>query len=282
MLNESGEEIQQAPPSTTVSVSGLDRLPEAGDKFFVVADLELARSVAGYRLDQMQRQRRQPRIHVTLENLYESLATGQESRLRMVVKADVAGSLEPLIDSFSRIGTQEANVKILHRGVGSVNISDVLLADASDAVILAFRVGTDERASAMARERGVDVRYYRVIYEAVQDVKAALEGLLAPELHEEKLGSAEIRHVFQISRVGNVAGCYVRRGSVRRGGRARVLREGNVLYEGTVAELRREKDSVREVETGFECGIRLDGFTDIQAGDTIECFTVTEVKRVLS
>jgi len=277
-----GEEVTEAGPSTPVAMSGLDEVPEAGDKFVVVADLEVARQVAESRRRQLEQQRRTPRAHVTLENLYESLAAGKEQNLRLVLKADAKGSLEPLMTSLQRIGTQEVRVQVLHQGIGSVNVSDVLLADASDAVILAFRVAPEERARALARERGVQIRTFRVIYEAVQAVRDALEGLLAPEMREERLGLLEVRRVFRISRTGNVAGCYVREGSVRRGARVRLLRDGVMVHEGAIASLRREKNDVREVETGYECGLKLEGYDDVRPGDLIECYTVRAVKRVLS
>jgi len=280
--NEHGQQIVEAPPATPVAVSGLDRLPETGDKFVVVEDQDLARSIAG-RLDTQQReQRRQRRAHVTLENLYESLAAGREKLLRVVVKADVKGSLEPIINSFMRLGTDEVNVRVLHQGVGSVNTSDVLLADASDAVIVAFRVGIEDRAESLARECGVEIRYYRVIYESIRDVRQALEGLLTPDVVEEKVGEAEVRQTFKISRLGTIAGCYVRNGQLRRGAKARLVREGVVVHESTIGTLRREKDDAREVEAGYECGVKLEGYNDIQIGDSIQCYRVSEVKRVLS
>ncbi len=282
LINEQGEELAEAGPSSAVAISGLDRLPAAGDTFVVVEDPETARDIAQQRMDQEQQERLQRRVHVTLENLYESLAAGREKQLRVVIKADVKGSLEPLVNSFKRVGTEEVSVKVLHEGVGSVNTSDVLLADASDAVILAFRVGTETRAERLAKDTGVEVRYYRVIYEVIQEVRDALEGLLEPEFREEKLGEAEVRQTFKISRVGTIAGCYVRDGLIRRGARVRLVRDGVVVHEGAIATLRREKNDHREVETGYECGIRLEGYNDVQLGDSIQCFTVMEVKRVLS
>ncbi len=282
LLDEDGKEVQQAGPSTPVAVSGLDKVPGAGDRFVVVEELEVARNIAEQHHARLEEERRQPRAHVTLENLYESLAAGREQRLRVVLKADAKGSLEPLVNSLQRLGTDEVSVRFLHQAVGSVNTSDVLLADASDAVILAFRVGIQDRARSLARDSAVDIRYYRVIYEAVQTVRDSLEGLLKPELREERLGVAEVRQVFRISRVGSVAGCYVREGQIRRGGRVRLLHDGTVVHEGTIASLRREKDDVREVEGGYECGIRFERYDDVRVGDLIECYTVREVKRTLS
>jgi len=282
LINEHGQEIREAGPSTPVSISGLNRVPGAGDTFVVTENVDTARNLAEeiqYRIDV---QRRQRRTHVTLENLFESLSTGGEKQLRMVLKTDVKGSLEPIVTSMQKLGTGEVGIRALHQGVGAVNVSDVLLADASDAVILAFRVGTEDRARVLAQESGVDVRYYRVIYELVQDVKDALEGLLEPEHVEERLGVAEVRQVFRVSRVGNIAGCFVREGSIRRGQKIRLLRDGRVVHEGAIGSLKHEKDDIRSAEGGHECGIRVDGYDDVQAGDIIECYTVKEVKRALS
>ena len=265
-----------------VAVSGLNRVPEAGDTFVVVEDLDVARDIAEQGFQRREQERRRPRAHVTLENLYESLAAGRERHLRLVLKADVKGSLEPLVDSLAQIGTDEVSVRILHQGIGEVNVSDVLLADASDAVILAFRVAVEERARALVRECGVEMRYFRVIYEAIREIRAALEGLLAPEVREEQVGVADVRQVFKISRAGSIAGSYVREGQIRRGGNVRLVRDGKVVHEGRIASLRREKNDAREVESGFECGVKLEGYDDVQVGDVIECYTLSEVKRVLS
>ena len=281
LLNDRGEEIRQASPSFPVSISGLNRLPGAGDGFLVLEDAELARNVAEERFTRLRGDRLRPRAHVTLENLYERLAAGREGQLRMILKADVEGSLEPLVESFKRLGTEEVSVRLLHQGVGNVNVSDVLLADASDAVIFGFRVGAEERAGAMAKERGVEIRYYRIIYEAIQAVRNALEGLLKPELREEQLGVVEVRQLFRVSRLGNIAGCFVREGTVSRSARIRLMRGREMIHEGTIASLRRGKDDVREVGTGYECGIKLQGTEDIEVGDTVECFTVGTVKRTL-
>ena len=282
LLNEHGKEVSEAGPSRPISICGLNRLPGPGDRCVVLEDADIARTIADERFAQKRDNRLQQRTHVTLENLYERLAAGREKQLRMILKADVEGSLEPLVESFKRIGTDEVSVKLLHRGVGDVNVSDVLLADASDAVVFAFRVGVDERAGAMVKECGVEVRFYRVIYEAVGAVRNALEGLLAPELREDKLGVAEVRQVFRISRIGNIAGCFVTDGTMSRSARARVMRGGEAIHEGPIGSLKREKEDVREVASGYECGIKLDRFDNVQIGDTIECFAVREVKRFLS
>ncbi|MFW6044676.1 MAG: translation initiation factor IF-2 [Planctomycetota bacterium] len=282
MLDQTGQEIEEAGPSTPVAVSGLDEVPEEGESFVVVEDLEVAREVAEERRERMEEERRRPRSHITLENLYESLKEGEEEQLRIVVKSDVKGTLDPLVNSLEQLETDEVGVRILHSGVGAVNVSDVLLADASDAVVVAFRVGVEDRAREEAEAKGVDIQYFRVIYEAVEAVHDAMEGMLAPELKEERLGVAEIRDIFRISSVGNIAGCYVRDGIIRRGGKIRLQRDGKVVHEGRIESLRRGKDDVREVENGYECGIQIQNYNDIQVGDLIECYEIREMERTLS
>jgi translation initiation factor IF-2 len=281
MLDQNGDEINAAGPSTPVAVSGLNRVPEAGEKFVVLDNIDTASQIADECFEQMEEERRRPRAHITLENLYESLQAGEERQLRLVVKGDVKGSLEPLVNSLEELGNDEVTVNTLHRGVGAVNVSDVLLADASDAVIIAFRVGIEEQARKKAQESGVEVRYFRVIYEAIQDVKRALEGLLKPEVREVRVGMAEVRATFKVSRVGTIAGCYVRDGKIRRNCMVRLVRDGRVIHEGGIGSLKREKDDVREVESGYECGINIENYDDVQEGDLIECYEMEEVKRKL-
>jgi len=282
MFNPEGEEVTEAGPSCPVAVSGLNRVPEAGMKLLVLDELETARQIAEERLSQAREGRIQPRRHVTMENLHEWLSEGKARQVKTILKGDVQGTLEPLVQSLEAAGTAEVSVNILHQGIGDISESDVLLADASDAIILGFRVGVDERARELAEERGVQIRTYRVIYEVVQDMRDALEGLLEPERKEERVGLAEVRRLFKISRFGTVAGCFVVEGSIRRDCKARVLRNGETVYEGAIASLRRQKDDVREVERGFECGINLEGFDAFQEGDLIECFKIVQVKRTLS
>ncbi|MFW6456810.1 MAG: translation initiation factor IF-2 [Planctomycetota bacterium] len=281
LLDQYGNEVEKAGPSTPVAISGLDEVPEAGEAFVAVDELEEAREVANERRERMEEERRRPRSHITLENLYESLTAGEEEQVRIVVKGDVKGSLDPLVQSLENLETEDVGVRILHQGVGPVNVSDVLLADASDAIVVAFRVGVEDRARQEAESKGVDVQYFRVIYEAIQAVHDAMEGMLAPELQEERLGVAEIREIFRISRVGNIAGCYVRDGKITRNGKIRLQRNGKIIHEGSIENLRRGKDDAREVESGYECGIQLENYNDIQEGDLIECYAIREVERVL-
>ncbi|MGD2174957.1 MAG: translation initiation factor IF-2, partial [Candidatus Brocadiaceae bacterium] len=283
LRNDRGEEVEEALPGQPVALSGLDKVPEAGDVFLVVEDLETARKVAEERQQQIRRRRlQQRRPRVTLENLYDRIQSGETRQLNVILKADVQGSLDPLVKSLNELGTDEVSVKIIHSGVGHVSTSDVLLAEASDALILAFRVHEDEKVRDMASAKGVEVLHYDVIYNVTDQVRAALEGLLEPERREERLGLAEVRQTFDISRFGRIAGCYVAEGVVRRNGRVRVIRGGEVVHDGPMASLRQEKNDVREVETGRECGINIQGFNNVQVGDVIECYQVVTVKRTLS
>ncbi len=281
MRDQAGAEIESAGPSTPAAVCGLDGVPEEGEKFVVVEGLDRARAIAEERRNQMQEERRRPRRRVTLENLYESLQADATRKLRLIVKADAKGSLDPLINTLEDLNTDEVGIEVLHRGVGAINMSDVLLADASDAVILAFRVATEEQARKAARDAGIEIKNFRVIYHAIESLKKALEGMLAPAREEVRLGVAEVRAVFNISRIGTIAGCYVQRGEIQRGRGARLQRDGKVVYEGRIESLRREKNDARQVETGFECGIGLERYNDIKVGDLIECFTVKETARTL-
>ena len=282
LTDQSGNTPDKASPSQPVAISGLSEVPQAGEKLLAVDDLDIAKETAEERTEEMRQQRAQPREHVTLENLYDKLSEGETKQLNTVLKGDVQGSLEPLAESLDGLSTNEVAVNILHEGVGEVGESDVLLADASDAVVIAFRVGVNQEAARLAEKRGVQVRDYQVIYEVIQDVRDALEGLLEPEKQEEKLGLAEVRQTFDISSLGTIAGCYVRDGNIRRGAMARVKRNGEQIWEGEISSLKRGEDDVRKVEHGYECGINLKGFNDVQEGDAIECYHIKEIKRSLS
>ncbi len=282
MLDQTGKEIETAGPSTPVAISGLDGVPEEGEKFAVVDNLDIARSIAEERRNRMQEERRRPRRRVTLENLYESLKAEKVKKLRLVVKADAKGTIDPLINSLENLNTDEIELEVLHRGIGPVNVSDVLLADASEAVILAFRVPTEEVARKMAGDAGIEIKNFRVIYHAVENIKKAMEGMLEPGEEEKRLGVAEVRAVFNISRIGTIAGSYVQDGSIQRGEYARLQRNGKIIYEGRIESLKREKDDAKSVRKGYECGIGLEDFNDIKAGDLIECFTIKKVARSLS
>jgi len=281
IFDQYGRAIADAGPSMPVEVTGLSDLPEAGDKFYVLDDLERARAVAEKRTQEAREASRAAPKHVTLETLTQHLGAGEAAELRVILKADVKGTLEAIVPQLADLGGDEAHVDIIHQGVGSVNASDVLLADASDGICLGFSVEVDAAARQLAELRGVQIKLHSVIYELIDEVTQGLEGELAPERREVVTGHAEVRQVFRISRLGTIAGSYVLDGTIERGNRARVTREGAQVFEGTIAGLKRFQDDAREVREGFECGIRLEGF-DARVGDRIEAYRIDEVARTLS
>jgi translation initiation factor IF-2 len=255
----------------------------AGDQLLVVEDATAARDVAQrrQRLDREAKSRRTSRGGVSLEDFMAQSAGGEQRNLRILIKADQGGPAEALADALAQMSTAEVKVEVVHRGVGAISESDILLAKASGAIIIGFHVRPDNNARTAAEREGVDIRLYRIIYEAVNDVRAALEGLLRPEEREVISGEAEVREVFKISRIGTIAGCSVRSGIINRQGRVRVIRNGVEVYDGTIASLRRFKEDVREVREGFECGISVENFNDIKVGDVIEAYRTEEVARTL-
>jgi translation initiation factor IF-2 len=282
MTDDRGRSIDQAGPATPVELSGIDEIPDAGDKFYVTDSLRKAEEVAQQYRDNERNQQLARQTRVTLDNFAEQLQAGQAKELRVVLKADVQGSLDVIRSSLEQMGNQEVRVRVLHSAVGGVTESDVLLADASDAVVVGFNVGITPAVREIADEHKVDVRLYRVIYELTDNVKAALEGLLEPETREEHIGSAEVREVFKVSRVGNVAGCVVSEGAMRSNGKVRVERDGQVVTDGrNIESLKRVKEDVREVRAGTECGVKIAGFDDVKKGDQIICYNLVEVKRTL-
>jgi translation initiation factor IF-2 len=274
---------QQAGPSMPVNLTGLDVAPGAGDRFYVLEDISEARQIAQARAEtNRQKELVGVRPHVTLETLRERLDEKEEVQtLNIILRADTRGSIEAILKELTKLEHPEVQVKVLQRLVGGVTEADVHLADASDAVILGFNVVPDEKARVLADALGVQIRRYDIIYQVTEDLKAALEGMLKPEKRETELGRALVQRVFHISRVGNVAGCRVLAGAVQREGRARVIRENRIIGDYPVESLRREKDDVREVREGFECGIKLKNYNDIKEGDQLEFFEVKEVARTL-
>jgi len=277
-----GRQIEEAGPSVPVEVTGLSEIPEAGDRFYVLDDLDKAREIAEQRAQAAREAARaRPARHVTLETLVEQLEAGESVELRVVLKADVKGTLEALLPQLGRLGGTEASINVIHQGVGAVNTSDVLLADASDAVCVGFNVGVDASARQLSEQRGVDVRLHSVIYELIDEVKKGLEGKLAPEEREVIAGHAEVRQAFRLTKVGAVAGCYILDGTIVRQDRARVARDGTIVFDGPILGLRRFKEDVREVREGFECGIRIEGFDDVKVGDQIEAYRIEQIARTL-
>jgi translation initiation factor IF-2 len=275
--------VNEAGPAESVFVSGLDVAPGAGERFQVVESIALAREVAAKRSDIRRHSNLvSAPVHVTLENLLDRLGTQKTPTLNLIIRADVRGSIEAILKELQKLEHPEVKIRILQAAVGGITEADVQLADASDAVIIGFNVVPDERARSLAEDRGVQVRRYEIIYQMTDDLRQALEGMLAPEKRETVLGRAVVQRTFSISRIGVIAGCRVISGIVARNGRMRIIRDSRVVGEYGVESLKREKDDAREVREGLECGIKLAGFNDIKEGDILECYRVEEVARTLS
>ena len=282
MSDERGKPVKEVGPSMPVQILGFEGVPAAGDSFLVVADANEAREIAQkrQRLEREAQNRRGARGG-TLEDFSRALKEGQVTQLKIIIKADQGGPAEALADALAQLSTAEVRVEVVHRGVGAITESDVLLAKASGAIILGFHVRPDANARTAAERENVDVRTYRIIYEAVEDVRAALEGLLKPEQRESVLGEAEVLQVFKVSKVGTIAGCMVRSGIIARTAKVRVVRDGTLVYTGAISSLKRFKDDVKEVREGLECGIGVENFNDLKVGDRIEAFRIEEIKRTL-
>jgi translation initiation factor IF-2 len=283
LLDERGKPVKEATPAIPVQVLGLTGTPTAGDQLIVVEDAQAARDIAQRRerLDREAKSRRTSKGAVTLEDFMSQAAAGEKRTLNLIIKADQGGPAEALADALQQLSNEEVSVEVIQRGVGAITEGDILLAKTAGAIIIGFHVRPDTKARSMAEREGVDIKLYRVIYEAVADVRAALEGLLRPEEREVVTAEIEVREVFKVPRVGTVAGCFVRSGTVQRGNRIRVVRDGVEVYDGVIESLRRFKDDVREVREGFECGIGIANFNDIKVGDVLEAYRTEEVARTL-
>lgn len=281
MFNERGQSVSEAPPSTPVSILGLDGAPNAGDTFQVFEDERDARAIATRRQQLQREQGIRTHKHITLDEIGRRLAIGDFKELNLIVKGDVDGSVEALTDSLLKLTTERIKVNVIHRAVGPIAESDVLLATASNAIIIGFQVRPTPGARKLAEAEEIDIRLYSIIYDAIEEVKQAMEGMLAPKEVEKVTGTAEVRETFRISKVGTVAGCYVLDGKIERKNKVRVIRDGIVVYTGELNELKRFKDDVKEVSHGYECGLSIKNFNDIKVGDTIEAFTIEAVKRTL-
>ncbi|MCP5003395.1 MAG: translation initiation factor IF-2, partial [Planctomycetes bacterium] len=281
LYNDLGREIREAGPASPVVVSGLSDCPEAGDKFYIVKDIQNAREIALKRQRKMREISLTGRQHVTLDNLYKKIEEGQIKEIKIILKADYKGSVEVLKKSLEELSTKEVRVRILHSGVGGITETDVLLADASDAIVIGFHVVPEDKASISADESGVDVRLYKIIYDAINDIESAMEGMLEPEKIEQTTGKVEIRRIFKVSKLGNIAGCYVKSGKITRNSFVRLIRDSVVLYDGTLSTLRVVKDDAKEVKAGYECGVKINGYNDIKLGDVIESYEVHQVARKL-
>ncbi|MDD9949059.1 MAG: translation initiation factor IF-2 [candidate division Zixibacteria bacterium] len=281
LLNERGARIADAGPSVPVQIMGFSGMPQVGDSFAVVESEPLAREIGNRRrLMRREHEFRQAKP-ITLEDIYDQIKEGEIQELPVIVKGDVGGSVEALSDSLLRLENDEVKIRIIHTGIGAINESDVLLATASNAIIIGFHVRPNAQARALAEREKVDIRLYDIIYRVIQDVTDALEGMLKPDIEEQVVGVVEVREIFRAPRVGTIAGCYVQSGNVTRNANIRLIRDGIVVYESTVGSLRRFKEDVREVQSGFECGLTVDGFQDIKQDDTIEVYETREVARQL-
>jgi translation initiation factor IF-2 len=276
-----GEKVQEAGPGDPVEILGFDRPPAAGEFCRVVEHERQAKHLANVRAERLRREQlaQRPRRRVSLETLFDEVQAGEVRDLNIVLKGDVQGSVEALMSELQKIQHPEVGVNVIHTGVGGITENDVNLASASDALVIGFNVRPSADARGLAEREGVDIRTYRVIYQLTDDIQQALVGMLSPVHTEETLGEAEVRALFKVSRLGTIAGCMVTSGVVRRGARVRVIRDGTVVYETSIAQLRRFKDDVREVNEGFECGILLDGFNDVKEGDILEAYETREVER---
>ena len=281
MFDERGNTLDLAPPSTPVSILGLDGAPQAGDNFNVLQDEREAKQIAAKRTQLLREQNVRTQRHITLDEIGRRIALGDFKELNLILKGDVDGSVEALTDSLQKLSTEEIQVNIIHKGVGAITESDVLLASASDAIVLGFNVRPTGNSRALAEKEEIDIRSYSIIYDAINDVKDAMEGMLSPDMKEEVTGTVEIRELFKISKVGTIAGCMVTSGKVYRNSGIRVIREGVVVHTGSLTSLKRFKDDVKEVAKGYDCGLQLKNYNDIKIGDSLECYQEVAVKKTL-
>jgi translation initiation factor IF-2 len=279
MQDERGKSVDEAGPSTPVSILGLDGAPQAGDKFNVFGDEKEAKQIAVKRTQLVREQSVRTQKHITLDEIGRRIAIGEFKELNIILKGDVDGSVEALTDSFQKLSTDEIVINIIHKAVGAITESDVLLASASDAIIIGFNVRPTGNARQIADKEEIDIRNYSIIYDAINDLKDAMEGMLAPKFKEEVTGNAEIRETFKISKVGTIAGCMVTSGKIFRNSNIRIIREGVVVTSGTLASLKRFKDDAKEVSKGYDCGIQIKNYNDIKIGDVIEAYSEVEIKK---
>ena len=282
MFDERGNKVTEAEPSTPVQVLGFEGSPQAGDTFIVVESEREARDIS-VRRQQLKREQDQKQVrHITLDEIAKRITIGGVKELALIVKGDVDGSVEALSDSLMKISNEEVVIRVIHKGVGGISESDVLLASASDAIIIGFHVRPNINARKLAESQKVDIRLYNVIYDAINEVKSALEGLLSPVITEEVVATLEVRDTFKVPKSGTVAGCYVLEGKIVRNNKIRLIRDGIVIQEGEIGSLRRFKDDVREVDSGYECGLNIANYNDIKVGDIIEAYKFIETKKKLA
>jgi translation initiation factor IF-2 len=281
MYNERNQKVEEAGPSTPVLILGLNGAPQAGDKFNVMESPNEAKEIATKRAQLQREQGLRTQKHITLDEIGRRIAIGNFQELNIIVKGDVDGSVEALSDSLIKLSTEEIQVNIIHKAVGQISESDILLAAASNAVVVGFQVRPSFSARKLAEKEGIDIRLYSIIYDAIEEIRAAMEGMLSPEIKEEIVATIEVREVFNIGKVGTIAGCFVREGKITRNTKVRVIRDGIVVYTGELGSLKRFKDDVKEVTSGYECGLNIDNFNDIKVGDVVEGYQTVQVKKTL-
>lgn len=279
MLDDKGQRIKEAGPSTPVEIVGLSEVPSAGDVFNVVKDERMARELVEQRKHEQKQKEFDDRSHVSLDDLFSQMQQGSLKTLNIIVKADVQGSAEAVKASLEKLSNEEVKVRVIHSAVGSVTESDIMLANASKAIIVGFNIRPDANVRSLAEKEGIDIRLYRIIYDCINEIEAAMKGMLAPKYREVSLGTAEVRQTFKVSGIGTIAGCYVKSGKITRTASARLVRDGIVVYEGKLDSLKRFKDDAKEVAEGYECGLTLDKYNDIKEGDLVEAFTQEEIAR---
>ena len=275
-----GRRVKEAGPSTPVEITGLSDVPQAGDRFVVFEDEKTARQIGETRAGEALQEQRVEKTRVTLDNLFDQMKQGEMKELNLIVKADVQGTVEAMAASLMKIEVEGVNVKIIHTGAGAINESDISLAAASNAIVIGFNVRPDVNAKRAAEEEGVDIRQHRVIYKVIEEIESAMKGMLDPEYEEKVIGQAEVRETFKVSKIGTIAGSYVTDGKITRDSSVRIIRDNIVIFEGEIDTLKRFKDDAKEVAKGYECGITIKNFNDIQEGDIIEAFIMEEIKRV--
>jgi translation initiation factor IF-2 len=281
MISDKGKKLIEAGPSTPVKVLGISGVPLAGDNFTVIADERKARQISLLRQQKQKEQAMGVPHRLTLDEIYQKIKEGEVKELKIILKGDVQGSVEALKESLEKLGTSEVRIKVIHCSVGNVTESDVMLASASNAIIIGFNLRPEPKVAKMAEQEGIDLRLYTVIYECMDEVKAALAGMLKPRLEERTLGRVEVREVFSVPKMGKIAGCYVQQGKMARDSLVRLLRDGKIIYQGRIGSLRRFKDDVREVQEGFECGVGLVDYQDVQVGDILEVYFIEEIAAKL-
>jgi translation initiation factor IF-2 len=281
MTDHTGKKMKNAGPSVPVQILGLNGAPQAGEKFRVFDDEQEAKSTATRRAQIDRETGMRTKKHITLDEIGRRLALGNFKELNIIIKGDVDGSIEALTDSLLKLSTEEVQVNVLHKAVGPINETDILLASASDAIVIGFQVRPSTQARKIAENEGVEIRTYSIIYNAIEDVKSAMEGLLEPKMEEKVIANIEIREVFNITKVGTIAGCYVLDGKVTRSAKIRLVRDGIVQYTGELASLKRFKDDVKDVAAGYECGLNIKNYNDLRVGDVVEAFEEIEVQRKL-